>query len=408
MTSTFFQRLLIIILLAGTVPTLWAQEYKYEIGGMAGGAFYMGDANKNTIFKGMNPAVGAVFRYNINFRWALKANLMWGQVSGKTEGMENVFPNNAQTSFNRSIMELGGQAEFNFFPYSDKFDYAGAKRFSPYVLVGIGLTVAPGGGKTFASPNIPLGVGMKYKIKNRLNLGCEFSFRKLFGDGLEGKDMLDDPYGVKGSALKNKDWYSFLLLSVTCSVRYLLLHLMFGFLLGFRSLPTQPGIQTGKAELPADLRSLEGLSILGEPDSLYVLRFFYLPGALYKFQPDAPAKQVIVELFPCFGVLQSCLDGIEDFVFHTLRSMEFLHISLALALGVCQPVLVLKQFRGDFITLVVALGRDYLAVISDAVIDQVAVRIVRVMVSYQNKLSVFYPHQFHVFPGYFSHKFIRK
>ena len=110
---------------------------------------------------------------------------MWGQVSGKTEGMENVFPNNAQTSFNRSIMELGGQAEFNFFPYSDKFDYAGAKRFSPYVLVGIGLTVAPGGGKTFASPNIPLGVGMKYKIKNRLNLGCEFSFRKLFGDGLE-------------------------------------------------------------------------------------------------------------------------------------------------------------------------------------------------------------------------------
>ena len=192
MTSTFFQRLLIIILLAGTVPTLWAQEYKYEIGGMAGGAFYMGDANKNTIFKGMNPAVGAVFRYNINFRWALKANLMWGQVSGKTEGME-----------------------FNFFPYSDKFDYAGAKRFSPYVLVGIGLTVAPGGGKTFASPNIPLGVGMKYKIKNRLNLGCEFSFRKLFGDGLEGKDMLDDPYGVKGSALKNKDWYSFLLLSVT-------------------------------------------------------------------------------------------------------------------------------------------------------------------------------------------------
>ena len=195
MTSTFFQRLLIIILLAGTIPTLWAQEYKYEIGGMAGGAFYMGDANKNTIFKGMNPAVGAVFRYNINFRWALKANLMWGQVSG--------------------IMELGGQAEFNFFPYSDKFDYAGAKRFSPYVLVGIGLTVAPGGGKTFASPNIPLGVGMKYKIKNRLNLGCEFSFRKLFGDGLEGKDMLDDPYGVKGSALKNKDWYSFLLLSVT-------------------------------------------------------------------------------------------------------------------------------------------------------------------------------------------------
>ena len=37
------------------------------------------------------------------------------------------------------------------------------------------------------------------------------------------------------------------------SVRYPLLHLMFGFLSGFRSLPAQPGIQSGKAELPADL-----------------------------------------------------------------------------------------------------------------------------------------------------------
>ena len=219
MTSTFFQRVLIIVLLTGTFSTLLAQEYKYEIGGMAGGAFYMGDANKNAIFKGMNPALGAVFRYNINFRWALKGNLMWGQVSGTTEGLENVFPNNAQTSFNRSLIELGGQAEFNFFPYSEKFAYANAKRFSPYVFLGVGVTVAPGSGKTFAGPNIPLGVGVKYKIKNRLNLGCEFSFRKLFGDGLDvtddGNAFLDDPYHMKSSFMKNKDWYSFLLLSVT-------------------------------------------------------------------------------------------------------------------------------------------------------------------------------------------------
>lgn len=215
MTSSIFQRLLMIVVLAGTVFSSWAQEYKFEIGGMAGGAFYMGDANKNTPFKGINPAAGAVFRYNINFRWALKANLMWGQVSGTTEGLENVFPGNAQTSFSRSVVEVGGQAEFNFFPYSDKFDYAGARRFSPYVLVGIGMTMAPGGGGSFVGPNIPLGVGMKYKLLSRLNIGCEFSVRKLFGDGLEGQDMLDDPYGVASSAFKNKDWYSFLLLSVT-------------------------------------------------------------------------------------------------------------------------------------------------------------------------------------------------
>ncbi|SEF58660.1 MULTISPECIES: type IX secretion system protein PorG [Parabacteroides] len=215
MTSTFFQRILIIILLTGSFPVLYAQEYKYEIGGMAGGAYYMGDANKNAFFKGLNPALGAVFRYNANFRWAVKADLLWGRISGSTAGLDNVFPDNAQVSFNRNLIELGGQMEFNFFPYSDKFAYANAKRFSPYVLLGLGMTVAPGNGSTMASVNVPLGVGVKYKLKNRINLGCEFSFRKLFGDNLEGNAVLDNPYGIKSSFLKNKDWYSLLLLSVT-------------------------------------------------------------------------------------------------------------------------------------------------------------------------------------------------
>ena len=215
MRKFFFQQLLLILLGVVLSGSLHAQEYKFEIGGMAGGAFYMGDTNKNSPFKGLNPAAGAVFRYNINFRWALKANLMWGQVSGSTQGGANVFPNEGQTDFSRSLIELGGQAEFNFFPYSDKFDYAGAKRFSPYLLLGIGMTVAPGGESSFASPNIPMGVGVKYKLKPRLNIGCEFSMRKTLGDGLEGKEMLKDPYGITSSALKNKDWYSFLLLSVT-------------------------------------------------------------------------------------------------------------------------------------------------------------------------------------------------
>ena len=99
MTSTFFQRILLLVLLAGCMTGLHAQEYKYEIGGMAGGAFYMGDVNKNAFFKGLNPAFGAVFRYNPNFRWALKTNLMWGQVSGTTEGQQNVFPDRAQCFF---------------------------------------------------------------------------------------------------------------------------------------------------------------------------------------------------------------------------------------------------------------------------------------------------------------------
>ena len=197
---------------------LAAQEYKYEIGGMIGGASYMGDANKNTLFKGINPSVGAVFRYNKNFRWAVKANLTWAKISGTTEGLDNVFPENAQAIFSRNVIDVGGQMEFNFFPYSDKYAYSQTKRLSPYVFIGLGATVSPGEGGTILSPNIPLGVGLKYKLRDRLNLGCEFSFRKLFTDRIDigaESTLLDNPYGIDSSMLKNKDWYSFLHISVT-------------------------------------------------------------------------------------------------------------------------------------------------------------------------------------------------
>lgn len=215
MTSTSFQRLIVIILLLASASGLYAQEYKYEIGGIAGASFYMGDANKTAPFKNPNPALGGIFRYNANFRVAFKGSLSWSKVTGNTEGLENVFPNNAQAKFDRNVIDLGGQMEFNFFPYSDKYAYMNTRRLSPYVTFGLGLTVATGGNGTFAGPNIPLGVGVKYKIKNRVNLGCEFTVRKLFGDNFEGADVLDNPYNMNADWLKNNDWHSLLVLSIS-------------------------------------------------------------------------------------------------------------------------------------------------------------------------------------------------
>lgn len=195
-------------------------DYRFEIGGMVGGAFYMGDVNKNTIFKGMNPAIGGVFRYTPNLRWALKTNLIWARISGSTEGLDNVFPGNAQASFSRSLIDLDGQIEFNFMPYSDRYVYLNAKRLAPYAFLGIGMTMAIGG-QTATAFNLPIGVGLKYKLTSRLNLGCEFSVRKVFSDKLDvtddGNAILEDPYGITSSFLKNKDWYSFLTVSITWS-----------------------------------------------------------------------------------------------------------------------------------------------------------------------------------------------
>jgi hypothetical protein len=193
-------------------------EYLHEIGGMVGGAFYMGDANKGRIFENTNPAAELTYRYNVNFRAAIKAGLAYARVSGSTEGLQNVFPDNAQASFDRNVIDLGGQAEFNFFPYSDLYKNLNTKRISPYIAAGAGFAASPDNGGMFFSPYLSLGTGVKYKLKNRVNIVADWTIRKLFSDGLDAggsNSLLDNPYSIKSGWLKNRDWYSILMIGVT-------------------------------------------------------------------------------------------------------------------------------------------------------------------------------------------------
>lgn len=196
-----------------------AQEYKYELGGAAGVSFYMGDANKTKLYLHPGMAGGFLFRYNIDFHWSVKVGMFAGNVSGKSEDSGNIFPFERHDSFHRTLVELGTQMEFNFIPYSDKYAYIGAKPYTPYLFTGIGATYATGG-KHFLGANIPLGVGFKYKLNNRVNMGCEFSMRKLLQDDFDvtaknSEWNLDTPYGIESGFLKNRDWYSFTMFFLT-------------------------------------------------------------------------------------------------------------------------------------------------------------------------------------------------
>lgn len=191
---------------------LYSQEYKYEIGGAIGTSSYMGDVNKTNLFFNPGLSGGAIYRYNMTFNWAIKFNLMAGNVSGSSIATGNKFPFEEVASFTRNFLDLGTQIEFNFLPYSDKYAYIGTRSYTPYVFVGTGITFADGNNK-FIGLNLPFGVGVKYKFKNRLNIGLELSLRKLFDDDFDVKDnstnwSLDKPYGIKSSLLKNRDWYS--------------------------------------------------------------------------------------------------------------------------------------------------------------------------------------------------------
>lgn len=196
-----------------------AQEYKYEIGSALGTSFYMGDANRTKFFLHPGLAGGILFRYNFNLLWSVKTDLFAGNIAGKSINEEIQFPFENQVDFQRSFAELGAQVEFNFFPYSDKYSYLGTKPFTPYLFTGVGITTATGD-RTFFDANIPIGMGLKYKLKNRMNIGAEFSFRKLLRDDFDVTEKttgwnLESPYGIKSSFLKNQDWYAFAMIFLT-------------------------------------------------------------------------------------------------------------------------------------------------------------------------------------------------
>lgn len=193
-------------------------EYRYEVGVMVGGSSYYGDANYHSLWDNMGLMGGVVGRYNINPRFAVKGSFAVAGISGNTANFDNRFPG-GDVEFSRTLFDLGAQFECHFFAYGDGSGYKTTRRLSPYIFAGAGFTFAPEPAENVFTMNLPVGVGVKYKIAPRINLGCELSFRFTFSDDLDVTNgtapVLNDPYGIKSSGLKNKDSYSFLSISVT-------------------------------------------------------------------------------------------------------------------------------------------------------------------------------------------------
>lgn len=197
------------------------------MGGALGVDFYLGDVNK-VPFRNPSAMGGLVLRRMFNPRMALKADVAAGHLHGSSKGYfiptaasipgtEGGVP--VDVTFKRNVFDLGAQFEFNFWGFGQNEEYKGNSRITPYVLAGAGLTiVAGGGGGTKAALNCPVGIGVKYKLKRRVNIGAEWTFRFTTTDALDtsrDSKQLNHPYGINSKGLKNKDCYSFLMFFIT-------------------------------------------------------------------------------------------------------------------------------------------------------------------------------------------------
>ncbi len=226
-----------------------------EIGGFAGTSYYLGELNPALPYNQTQLAYGALARYNLNPRWALKFSYYRGNVEGSDATGNSIV--NRDLNFKSKINDFSLNIEFNFWEY-----FTGSKKsfFTPFIFAGIsyftfkptsfsGVALQPIGtegqniGFAGRSPYnqysfaFPFGFGFKYSLNERLGLTFEWGMRKTFTDYiddvsttyyLEGQDinpdiageilsdptMSHDPYMQRGDDQTN-DWYNYTGITIT-------------------------------------------------------------------------------------------------------------------------------------------------------------------------------------------------
>lgn len=191
-------------------------EYRMEIGGGVGLMAYEGDFN-GSILHNMQPSASLMLRRVINPYMDLRLAASYGKLKGSSKDVKTYLPQyqDTQYDFSTTLVDLSATYEYNFWPYGTGNDYRGAQRLTPFVFAGIGTTYASTPTGNIFTANLPLGLGVKYKVSPRLNLGIEWAIHFSLNDKLDG---IADPYGIQSTGMfKNTDCFSALQLTLTYS-----------------------------------------------------------------------------------------------------------------------------------------------------------------------------------------------
>ncbi len=228
-----------------------------EIGVFLGGSYYIGDLNPYKHFYNIKPAGGIVFRRNLNQRYSVRGNLLYGNVGASDADALSVNQRNRNLSFKSSIIELGGVVELNYFKYD-----IGSKRTpaTPYMFVGLTYfkmnpkgklddtwyelqplgTEGPDKSYKLNQIAIPFGVGLKTNLGSSIGLQIEWGFRKTYTDYLDDvsttyadpttlspiaaqlanqsnaqEGLGDNNTGLQRGNSQTKDWYVFTGIMIT-------------------------------------------------------------------------------------------------------------------------------------------------------------------------------------------------
>lgn len=183
--------------------------FSHEVGIFLGGSYYLGDLNPSRQFFQTQPAVGAFYRFNYNYRIAFRAGFNYGSIQGDDSQSSSPDQLERNLNFKSKIEEVYVQAEFNFWEFKvGHKDYI----FAPYIFLGVaGFHFNPMGNinnqwvalqplstegqGTILNPSlkpyklyqmsIPFGLGFKLSFSKMIGIAFEWGPRKTFTDYLD-------------------------------------------------------------------------------------------------------------------------------------------------------------------------------------------------------------------------------
>ncbi len=216
-----FLAIVILVLFYTTTKAQYQYlEYvqKGEFGITVGGAHYFGDLNTRAGLNRPKPALGVFFRKQFGNYIAARLSAHYAQVGYSDTYSKNDYQRTRNLSFNSNIWELTLQGDFNFFKFiPGTKEYA----FTPYVTLGVGAfsydpyaylnnekqflrplgtegqLVGFNGRKQYSPTGIciPIGVGLKFNISEKINFTMEVTQR------LTNTDYLDDVSSTYAGAI---------------------------------------------------------------------------------------------------------------------------------------------------------------------------------------------------------------
>ena len=179
--------------------------------------YTLNDGNSK-LFGNGKLAAGVIARFPLSPRMAIKTNLSYLKMEGDVSKATQFYPavpgvagvERLNYAYSGAIYDLSVLYELHFLPYGYLPTYMGYHQLVPYLQIGFGASY--GDIDKSLALSIPMGVGLKYKVARRVNLGLEWRMNFTNNDGVEG---LESPMGIKSSGFKNKDHHSMLFFTVT-------------------------------------------------------------------------------------------------------------------------------------------------------------------------------------------------